>query len=130
MRPKHIKNLQSRSKNLTARVIDPVEKGDPYVVIVTSASNPYLNRIVTVHFKSDGTVNARCTCRWARFGGLACIHVIAALRKLASRKHRVLSFWLTPDAAQRQKHHLSGLTGSGKDEPIWITSRRPAGAHA
>ena len=122
MRPRHLKYLQSRSKNLTARVIDPVEKGEPYVVIVASASNASLNRAVTVVFECDGTVKARCTCQWARHGGIACSHVMAALRKLAARKHRQLSFWLTGAAARRQKRHLAWLRG-GKDEPIWITSR-------
>ncbi len=122
MRPRHLKYFQSRSKDLTARVIDPDEKGEPYVVIVTSASNRSLNRIVTVVFGRDGTVKARCTCPWACYGGIACSHVMAALRKLAARKHRRLSFWLTGEAARRQKHHLVWLRGR-KDETVWITSR-------
>jgi len=124
MRPKRIKFLQTRSKHLPTVVIDPVEKGDPYVVVVGSRSNRYLNRVVTVKFEPDGTVNARCTCQWAHFGGTGCVHVIAALQKLASRKQRTLSFWLSPEEARRQKQHLIKLRGV--DEDIWITSRRPA----
>ena len=124
MRPKRIKFLQTRSKDLPTVVIDPVEKGDPYVVVVGSRTNRYLNRVVTVKFEPDGTVNARCTCQWAHFGGTGCVHVIAALQKLASRKQRTLSFWLSPEEARRQKQHLIKLRGVGED--IWITSRRPA----
>ncbi len=124
MRPKRIKFLQNRSKDLPTVVIDPVEKGDPYVVVVGSRTNRYLNRVVTVTFEPDGTVHARCTCQWARYGGTGCVHVIAALQKLASRKKRTLSFWLSPEEARRQKQHLIKLRGI--DEDIWITSRRPA----
>ncbi len=126
MRPKRIKYLQSKSRNLPTTVIHPVEKGDPYVVVVGSNTNRYLNRIVTVKFEPDGTINARCTCQWARFGGTGCVHVIAALQKLASRKRRTLSFWLSPEEARRQKQHLNKLSGVARDEDIWITSRRPA----
>jgi hypothetical protein len=124
MRPKRIKFLQTRSKELPTVVIDPVEKGDPYVVVVGSRTNRYLNRVVTVTFEPDGAVNARCTCQWARSGGTGCVHVIAALQKLASRKQRSLSFWLSPEEAKRQKQHVIKLRGV--DEDIWITSRRPA----
>ncbi len=129
MRPKRIKYLQSKSRNLVATVIDPADKDDPYVVVVTSRTNPYLNRVVTVQFRPDGAVVARCTCQWARFGGMGCVHVIAALQKLASRKQRALSFWLSPEEARRQKQHLSRLGDPGTDEAIWITSRRPTPVH-
>jgi SWIM zinc finger len=126
MRPKRIKLIQNRSRNLPTTVIDPVDKGDPFVVVVGSNTNPYLNRVVTVKFEANGTINARCTCQWARFGGTGCVHVIAALQKLASRKKRILSFWLSPEEARRQKQHCIKLSGFARDEDIWITSRRPA----
>jgi hypothetical protein len=125
MKPRRIKYLQNKSKDLPTTVIDPVDKGDPYVVVVGSRTNRYLNRIVTVKFEPNGTVNARCTCTWAYFGGTGCVHVIAALQKLASRKQRILSFWLSPEEAQRQKQHVIKLIGE-TNEDIWITSRRPA----
>src|SRR5450631_2532335 len=95
MRPKHIKFLQAKGKKLLTRVIPPVEAGDPYVVIVSSNSSRALNRVVTVYFEPNGTINARCTCNWAQHGGIACCHVIAALTRLAAMKKRSLSFWLT-----------------------------------
>ena len=125
MRPKKIKDLQARSKKLLVRVIDPEVPGDPYIMVVTSATNRYLSRIVAVKFGRDGTISARCTCQWAQHGGLGCTHVIAALSKLAARKKRALSFWLTPEDAHRQKQHLFRL-GDGTAENIWITSRQPA----
>jgi hypothetical protein len=124
MKPKKIKELQARSKRLSVRIFDPINPGDPYAMIVSSGTWRTLNRIVTVKFEDDGTINARCTCRWAQFGGTACSHVIAALQKLAERKQRKLSFWLTAEEAYRQKQALFRLK-NGNDE-IWITSRSPA----
>src|SRR5438093_13125060 len=126
MRPKRIKDIQFRSRMLPTTVIDPVDRGDPFVVVVGSNTNRYLNRVVTVKFEPDGTINARCTCQWARYGGTGCVHVIAALQKLAARKRRTLSFWLSPEEAQRQKQHCIKLSGAFRGEDIWITSRRPA----
>jgi uncharacterized Zn finger protein len=125
MRPKKIKDLQARSKKLMVRIMDPLEPGDPYVMVVNSGTNPYLSRVVTIKFGRDGTISARCTCQWAQHGGMGCTHVIAALSKLAARKKRALSFWLTPEEAQRQKQHLLRLS-DGRTENIWITSRQPA----
>jgi uncharacterized Zn finger protein len=125
MRPKKIKDLQARSKKLMVRIMDPVEPGDPYIMIVNSGTNPYLSRVVTIKFGHDGTISARCTCQWAQHGGMGCTHVIAALSKLAARKKRALSFWLTPEEAHRQKQHLLRLS-DGRTENIWITSRQPA----
>jgi uncharacterized Zn finger protein len=125
MRPKKIKDLQARSKKLMVRIMDPIEPGDPYVMIVNSGTNPYLSRVVTIKFGRDGTISARCTCQWAQHGGMGCTHVIAALSKLAARKKRALSFWLTPEEAHRQKQHLLRLS-DGRTEDIWITSRQPA----
>jgi uncharacterized Zn finger protein len=124
MKPKKIKTLQAKSKRLTVRVIDPVYPDDPYAMIVSSGTQRTLNRIVTVKFERDSTITARCTCRWAQFGGAACSHVIAALQKLAERKQRKLSFWLTAEEAHRQKQSLFRLRNGGDD--IWITSRHPA----
>jgi uncharacterized Zn finger protein len=94
-------------------------------MVVNSGTNPYLSRVVTIKFGRDGTISARCTCQWAQHGGMGCTHVIAALSKLAARKKRALSFWLTPEEAQRQKQHLLRLS-DGRTENIWITSRQPA----
>lgn len=123
MRPIQLKSLQAKSRNLIVRVIKPENKGESFVAIVTSQSSMALNRVVTIKFHRDGTINARCTCQWAEHGGIACCHVIAALTKLAARKHRKLSFWLTPEEAMRQKQHVFQLRG-GFEDNIYITSRR------
>ncbi len=121
MKPKQIKSLQAKSKKLVARVLQHGNLHEPYTVIVGSSSTSALNFVVTVQFRPNGSVAARCTCQWAAHGGIACSHVIAALSKLASSKHRALSFWLTPEDARRQKQALFRLT---KDrENVWITSR-------
>src|SRR5947209_2204459 len=99
MRPKHIKYLQAKGKKLQTRVFPPVEAGEPYVVIVSSGTNRALNRVVTVTFDANDTINARCTCNWAQHGGIACCHVMAALTRLAAMKKRSLSFWLTREEA-------------------------------
>ncbi len=124
MKPVHIKELQAKSRRLMVRVIDPQYVGDPYVVIVASRSNPVFNQVVTVKFEDDGRIRARCTCPWAEHGGIACCHVIAALSKLAARKSRSLSFWLTPEEARRQKQ-IAFQLNSSVGESVWITSRRP-----
>jgi hypothetical protein len=123
-RPVNIKDLQARSKGLPVRVFDPAWPGDPYTAIVESNSNPALNQIVTIRFGHDGHIQARCTCTWAQYGGVACAHVLAALNRLAGRKRRALSFWLTPEEAQRQKQKVLRLSSAEGD--IYITSRRPA----
>ncbi len=127
MKPKQIKALQNRSKNLVVRVIDPVKPGEPYIVIVGSGTSASFNRIVTIHFDPDGHIHARCTCKWAEHGGVGCSHVLAALNALAARKHRALSFWLTPEEAQRQKQRVFRLTDGRREdhgENLWITSRQ------
>jgi hypothetical protein len=129
MKPTQIKMIQARSKRLAVRIINPQYAGDPFVMIVGSRSNSTLNHIVTVKFERGGGINARCTCPWAEHGGMACSHVIAALSRLAARKHRALSFWLTPEDARRQKQMLFRLS-SGPGENVWITSRRPAAHRA
>jgi hypothetical protein len=124
MRPVNIKELQAKSKGLNVRVFDPARSDDPYTAIVTSKSNGALNQIVTIRFERDGQINARCTCTWAQFGGIACAHVLAALSRLASRKRRALSFWLSPEEAHRQKQRVLRLVGN--EDNVWITSRHPA----
>jgi uncharacterized Zn finger protein len=126
MKPTQLKALQSKSKRLLVRVIRLTEEGDTFFVVVGSRSAATLNRVVTVQFKPDDTIIARCTCPWAEHGGVACSHVIAALSKLAARKRRALRFWATPEEAQRQKHSVFQLVGPRPDENIWITSRAAA----
>src|SRR5271165_2877769 len=123
MRPIQLKTLQAQSKRLQAQLIKPQKAGESFVVVVGSRSNAVLNRVVTVRFLRDGTVHARCTCEWAEHGGIACSHVIAALNKLAERKQRRLSYWLTREEAHRQKKALFQLTGERPADYIWITSR-------
>jgi hypothetical protein len=120
-KPTQIKALQAKSKRLTAYLLKQQHPGDAHVVLVASSSNPALSFVVMIKFEENGTVHARCTCEWARHGGVACSHVICALSKLASVKKRSLSFWLTPEEAQRQKQSLFRLN-AGKED-IWITSR-------
>ena len=124
MRPSQLKSLQAKSRRLVVRVIRPETRDDAFVAIVSSQSSMALNRVVTIKFNRDGSINARCTCQWAEHGGIACCHVIAALSKLAARKHRKLSFWLTPEEALRQKQSVFQLRGGGFEDKIWITSRR------
>ncbi len=128
MKPKELKELQHKSKRLDRfgiRVFAPQRRGEPYTVIIGSSSNMELNRIVTVRFRGKRVISARCTCKWAEFGGIACSHVIAALTKLAERKQRTLSFWGSAEEARRQKHPLYQLVGASPEEHVWITSRRP-----
>lgn len=120
-KPTQIKALQAKSKSLTAYVLKQQHPSDTHVVLVASSSNPALSFVVMIKFQKNGTIHARCTCEWARHGGVACSHVIAALSKLALTKKRVLSFWLTPEEAQRQKQSLFRLNAGS--ENIWITSR-------
>lgn len=117
MTPKNIKQLQQQSRKLRARRVDR----NTYVV--ESNSNPQANHVVMVHFEKDGTVHTRCTCPWAIHNGVACSHVLAALEYMASQKGRKLSFWLSHEDAERQKHRTFYLSGAGKAEGVWITSR-------
>jgi hypothetical protein len=129
MRPSHLKALQAKSKRLKAQVLRPHQAGESFVVIVGSRSNTVLNQVVTVRFLRNGTIYARCTCQWAKHGGIACSHVLAALNVLAQEKKRRLSYWLTPEEARRQKKALFQLAGECSPDFVWITSR-PADDHA
>lgn len=122
MKPKHIKDLQEKAKDLRATLVNK------NTIVVESTSNAAANHIVTVEYDSDGTIHARCTCPWAINGGVACTHVIAALELLASRRGRRLSFWANESEAQRQKRRTFYLRGAKvRDEDgVWITSRPEA----
>jgi uncharacterized Zn finger protein len=126
MKPVNIKDLTTRAKGLRVRTFDPARHGDPYTAVVESESNLALNQVVTVRFTPNGEIIARCTCAWAQHGGMACSHVLATLLQLAERKQRALSFWLTAEEAQRQKHRVLRLRGG--DGEVFVTSRRAQSA--
>ncbi|MDX1991004.1 MAG: SWIM zinc finger family protein [bacterium] len=117
MQPKDIKRLQARSRKLHARVIAP------NTLIVESHSKTALNHVVTIEMDGEGTLHARCTCPWAQNGGFGCSHVLAALSHLAASKDRAISFWLSKEDAERQRHRMLHLAGDGSSEGIWITTR-------
>lgn len=117
MKPREIKKLQARSRNLRARVVAP------NTLIVTSRSNPYAHHIVTLETEPDGIIHARCTCPWAINGGYGCSHVMAALNHVAAKQKRAVSYWLDLDAAKRQRHRILRLAGARQEGDIYITSR-------
>lgn len=117
MKPREIKKLQARSRNLRVKMVAP------NTLIVTSRTNPYAHHIVSIENAPDGTIYARCTCPWAQNGGYGCSHVLGALNFLASRQKRQLSFWLDLREAQRQKHRILRLAGTSSDGDIYITTR-------
>lgn len=117
MKPKNLKNLQDRGRELRAYILNP------NLVIVESTSNPMASHVVTVEYQPDGTIHARCTCPWAINGGIACSHVIAALEHLAEVRGRKLSFWTKREDARRQKRRLFLLPDTDDQDGVWITSR-------
>ena len=119
MRPKEIKRLQAQARQLRARAITPD------MLIVESRRNPNAHHIVTIETEPDGSLRARCTCPWAQNGGYGCSHVMAALQHLAGSRHRILSFWLDKEDAERQRHRMLHLAGDRRDgdNGIWITTR-------
>jgi hypothetical protein len=117
MKPTNIKKLQWQSRKLHTKQVDD------HTFAVSSISNALANHVVTVTFRRDGTIRARCTCPWALNRGVACTHVMAALDKLAARKGRTLSFWSTREEARRQKQRVFYLAGIARGEGVWITSR-------
>ena len=117
MKPREIKKLQARSRNLRARLVAP------NTLVVSSRSNPYAHHIVTLDTEADGTIHARCTCPWAQNGGYGCSHVLAALNHLAAKQQRIASYWLDIDEAKRQRHRILRLAGVNEDGDIYITTR-------
>ena len=117
VKPKNLKRLQAQGKELNANIVNR------HTLVVESTSSPLANHIVTVEYRADGTIHARCTCPWALNGGVACSHVIAALERLANTKGRTLSFWHRKEDAERQKHRVFYLEGARDGEGVWITSR-------
>lgn len=115
--PTNIKQLQAQSRDLTVRRVDK------HTYAVGSRSNASANYIVSVSFDDNQQVQARCTCSWAMYKGIACQHVLATLQHMAALKDRKLSFWITEDDARRQKHRTFQLVGKGESR-VWITSRR------
>lgn len=121
MLPKHIKQVQRRSRKLTARQVGR------QTVVVDSASESPGRHAVSVRYDADGeTIIAHCTCNWSNHNGVACSHVMAALAMMASRRGRALSYWLTEDDARRQRHRRFFLTRGARTEGVWITSRPAA----
>jgi hypothetical protein len=121
MLPKNIKQAQSRSRKLSARIIGR------QTIIVDSQSEAPGRHAVTIRYLPDRlTIEASCTCSWSSHQGVACAHVMAALETLAASKGRTLSYWLTEDQARRQRHRRFFLTRAGereRTEGVWITSR-------
>jgi uncharacterized Zn finger protein len=118
MRPREIKKLQARSRHLIARVVAP------NTLVVASRSNPNSQHIVTLDYRPNGTIYARCTCPWAQNGGFGCSHVMAALNHLAAKQQRSISFWPEREMAERQKHRMLRLKGAEEqDRAIYITTR-------
>ncbi len=120
MIPKHIKQLQNRSRDLRAHVLNA------HTVVVESTTSSTANHVVTVEYDDVGVIHARCTCPWAINGGVACSHVIAALEALAARRGRTLSFWSDYDQARKQKHrtfYLAARRNKQDKNGVWITSR-------
>ncbi|MBI5670233.1 MAG: SWIM zinc finger family protein [Chloroflexi bacterium] len=118
MKPKNLKNLQNRGRELRAYILNP------NLVVVESTSNPMASHVVTVTYQPDGKIHARCTCPWAINGGVGCSHVMAALEHLAEIRGRRLSFWPSREEAQRQKRRIFFLSADTRDDDgIWITSR-------
>lgn len=119
MKPKKIKHLQQRSRDLT---VIPV---NTHTLRVESKSDEWSSYVVEVGFGKNGEVRTTCNCEWAQYRGVACVHAMAALEFLAARKGRTLSFWLDEDAARRQKHRTFQLHHPKSDaDRVWITSRR------
>jgi hypothetical protein len=104
LRPRNVvrlKQLQGKSRHLHVIPHDP-ERG---LYLVESASHPGL--VYHVALAPDG-LSGECSCPWGQHGGTNCKHVLAALQEhFADEGH--LSFWQTPQAAQRQ--HRRTLRG-------------------
>lgn len=96
-----LKNVQAASRQLQVFELD-VEQG---LYLVQSASDPSGFYEVSVQ---PSAMTGQCSCSWARYGGINCKHVLAALR-FAHAHDGTLSFWPSQDAAQRQ--HRRTLQG-------------------
>ena len=119
MKPKQIKTLQGRARNLRTAFINR------HTIVVESTTNTLANHVVTIIYDADGTIHARCTCPWAINGGVGCSHVLAALEALAEKRGRALSFWDSYEEAKKQKRRIFYLSGARKKDNsgLWITSR-------
>ncbi len=117
MLPKHIKQVQRRSRHLHARKVG-------LSIMVDSATEVPGRYVVTIRYNpTSDTITAYCSCNWGNHHGVACSHVMAALEMMAAQKGRSLSYWLTEDEARRQRHKRFYLTRGDDAEGVWITSR-------
>ncbi|MBC8075195.1 MAG: SWIM zinc finger family protein [Chloroflexales bacterium] len=96
-----LKKIQGASRQLHVVPQDP-ERG---LYLVESASLP--GHLYHVALAPDG-LWGECSCPWGQYGGTNCKHVLAALQERYASEGR-LSFWKTPQAAQRQ--HRRTLRG-------------------
>ena len=117
MMPTHIKQIQARSRKLK------VGRVDDFTFAVDSSTDPNQRHMVTLIPDKDGRIQSSCTCEWSQFRGVGCVHVLATLNHVAEQKGRKLSFWQTRADAKRQKNRMFELTGTRKQEQVWITSR-------
>ena len=104
-----VKALERASKKLRVIPRDP-ERGR-YLVESGHQSGQQYEVALQQH-----TLSGHCTCLWARYGGINCKHVLAALRQAYAAEGE-LSFWPTPSAARRQ--HRPMLAG----ERLYATVR-------
>lgn len=116
MLPKNLLKLQEKSRLHTATV----HNGN--AVTVASLGNARITFFVTLDYQDEQVIHPRCTCPWARHGGVACSHVMAALEKLAETQGRCVSFWLTREDAEKQ-HERVWQIGGKAEESLWMTSR-------
>lgn len=118
MMPKHIKQLQQRSRTLHARQV-----GRQTIMVDSTTDVPGRHAVTIRYDAKTDHITAYCTCNWSNHNGVACSHVMAALAMMASRKGRALSYWLSEDDARKQRHKRFFLTRGGEDEGVWVTSR-------
>jgi hypothetical protein len=107
------KRLQGKQK--THEVRWPNDVGQFPATVISGNSGTFY----TITETGDGL---RCNCKWAKYNpSRPCTHILALHSDLEVRNEGrpgILSFWSTPEAAQRQ-HRPTLRIGEG----LWATSR-------
>lgn len=112
---RNVKKLQRKSRRLTVR-----PQGQNRFAVSSGSGNGDYSVALTGR---NGSRRWICDCRWGQVGGRVCCHRMAVMDHLAGGKMgRRLSFWLSEEAARRQRRPVVERNG------LFVTMRKLASA--
>lgn len=107
----NVKHLQDSSKNIEVKQINK------HLYSAGSPENQF-KHLVIIRKREDG-VRIECNCKFGMYGGEGCVHSLAVVRYILSRKGRIPSFWISKEDAVKQRRKVIQIGQS-----LFMTVRR------